>query len=55
MPVLNEADEIYIGDDPIPADQVFVGDTEVFIATRSTAQFSDVFTILQVIIKASDV
>ena len=55
MPLLNEADAIYLGTDPAPADQVFVGDTEVFIATRSSAQFNDVFTILQVISKAGDV
>ena len=53
--LLNEADAIYLGSDPAPADQVFVGDTEVFIATRSAAQFSQVFTILQVVSKADDV
>lgn len=54
MPLLNEADEIHLGSDPAPAEQIYLGDTEVFIATRSSAQSSAVFPILWVIIKAGD-
>jgi hypothetical protein len=54
MPLLNEADEIYLGSDPAPADKIYVGDTEIWVATRSAAQFSPVFTILQVISKVGE-
>jgi hypothetical protein len=30
MPLLNEADEIYIGSDPLPAEQVYLGDTPIW-------------------------
>jgi hypothetical protein len=49
MPLLNEADEIHFGSDPAPADQICLGDTEVWVPTQSAAQFSDIFTILQVV------
>jgi hypothetical protein len=31
MPLLNEADEIYIGGDPLPVEQIYIGDALAWV------------------------
>jgi hypothetical protein len=49
MPLLNEADEIYIGADPIPVEQIYIGDTPIWAPTYSVMQVGGVFGTIQVV------
>jgi len=47
MPVLNDADDVYVGTDL--ADAVITDAAEVWVQLYSAAQFNAIFTILQVV------
>ncbi len=54
MPLLNEADEVYIGADPIPAEEIYIGDTKIWTPTFSAMQVGGAFKMLQVVSKRTE-